>query len=847
MTRALACLLLGLGLGAAPRALAQAAASQSGAIEKIEVEGNEFISDEAFLALTDLEPGDPFDTKDLEGEWWKVWNSGLFDDVRIEQAPGPKGGHVVIFVVREKPRIDSVSYEDTKTVGKSRIEEALKENSAEITANTAYDQEKVSKTKRLLEELFASEGYPDARITVVSRHVARSRVALEFKVDPGAKIKIDEIDFVGNTVYSDGQLKQALKKTKESGLFTKLSKKSIFYRPRFQEDLQGVRDLYRSKGYIDVEIGDPVLRDAGPGKSGKEERRFVRLEVPVTEGRPYRMGKLSISGNSVFPSDDLRPLIPLAPGEVLNDSLLKLGTTRIDNRYGDRGYLYASSVPRYGKHPETGTADVDIQITEGAAYTVRRIEFDGNVRTRDDVLRREMRLSEGKLFSRRDFLISSRKIAQLGFFQIDGDPVITPVPNANQVDVTVRGKEVGRNEIQFGGGYSGVDGFFATFSFFSRNFLGRGSQFSISGQLGGRTTRYSISYVEPYFMRTKSSLGGSVFARKQQFSGFDRDGQGGSIFWSYPLSTFSYFRTTVSHERSTISGRSADIRDDQYTTYSLTPAFTFDNRDNPLRPSRGRRLNVDLEVGNSRDDKPDLPAAYRDVGDVNYFKPGLGFTQYFRTFKRQYVGIHAEGGLITPFTGGGSDPFPDDFIDVPYLPVFERYFLGGERSIRGVKTRSVGPRMAQFRPTGGVHAAASDCNADGDTMDTDIGEGAGATCLRAMDDVAIGGDAYWLVNLEYSIPFSSIFEATAFLDVGNSFGVSHINRGDVFKGVDGDTFVTTDSNPFDAKATAGVELRFHTPVLQQPLRLIYGCQVFGDFLENQGTCDFQFSIGRTFQ
>lgn len=832
-----------------------AARAQSGTIEKLEVEGNEFISDEAFVALTDLEAGDAYDEKVLQREFWKVWDSGLFDDIRIEQAEGPKGGHVVIFVVREKPRVDSVTYEETKAVNKSRIEEALKENDAQISANTTLDQEKVSKTKRLLEELFASEGYPDARVTVVQRRVARSRVALDFKIDPGAKIKIDEIDFTGNTVFSDKQLKQSLEHTKESSLFTKLGNKSIFYRPRFQEDLKGVADLYRSKGYIDVEVGDPVLRDAGPGKSGKEERRFVRLEVPVKEGRQYRMGKLTISGNSVFSAEDLRPLIPLAPGEVLNDALVKLGLTRIDNRYGDNGYLYASSAPRYEPDPAQGVAAVDIQITEGAAYTVRRIEFDGNVRTRDEVLRREMRLSEGKLFSRRDFMISSRKVAQLGFFELDGDPVLTPVEGTNEVDMKVRGTEVGRNEIQFGGGYSGVDGFFATFSFSSRNFLGRGAAFSVSGQIGGETTRYAMSYVEPYFLRSKSSLGGSVFARNQNFDGFDREGVGGSIFWSYPTSTFSYFHATGTYENSKITGRDTGEPDDEYTTFSVTPSFTFDNRDNPMRPSRGRRFNIDLEAGASRDDNPDYIAPYADVADTTYLKPGAGITQYFRTHKRQYFGMHAEAGFIAPMSGDSTDPYPEDNIDAPFLPVFERFFLGGERSIRSVETRSVGPRLHQYR----AHVLPTDCNGDGDyftdptnPVEFDPGEGGGQYCpgfndKDMIDDLAIGGDAYWLFNVEYSVPFSSIFEATAFLDIGNSFGVSHVDLRDLISRQDGDRIQISDSDAFDAKATAGLEFRFHTPVLQQPLRLIYGCKVFGDFTDDQSTCSFMFSIGRTFQ
>ena len=827
-----------------------AGAADADAIEKIEVEGNEFMSDEAVVALSDLQPGDKFEKDALQREFMKVWNSGLFEDLRIEEAPGTAGGHVVIFVVREKPRIESVTFEKVKALGQDKIDEVLEKNDAAITANSTFDQERVSKAKRITEEMLASEGYPDARVTVVQRRVARSRVSLEFKMDPGAKVKIQEIDFVGNRVLSDRELKDALQNTKEKGLFTMLSNKTVFYLPRFQEDLQGVRDAYRAKGYLDVEVGDPVLRDARPGKSGKEEVKLVRVEVPVTEGEVYRLSNLTISANKVFTTEELRPLIPLAPGEVLNDSLLKLGLQRIDNRYGDSGYLYATSAPRYTKDAASRTAAVDVQISEGDPYTVRRIEFDGNTRTKDEVLRREMRLTEGELFSRRDYAISTRKIAQLGFWELDGEPTITPVTTPegeHQVDVVVHGNEVGRNEIQFGGGYSGVDGFFATFSFSSRDFLGRGAQFSVSGQLGGETTRYAIAYVEPYIGNTKGSLGGSIFSRNQDYDSFDRDGKGATVFWSYPTSTFSFVRTSAAWENSKIVGTDPGVQDDEFTTFRIVPSFTFDNRDNPYRPTRGMRFNAGIDLGAAKDEDPNYPAPYAQ-GNVNFIKPEIGFTQFWRAHKKQYFGIHAEGGFVSPVGGGGAqDPLTSDQIDTPFLPVFERYFLGGERSIRAVQTRSVGPFLQQYRGIGGIHLAPVDCNGDGDTADVELGESAGAECKGLVEDIEIGGDAYWLLNMEYSIPFSQMFEVTGFLDMGNSFGVNHIDLRSLVEERNGDTFVITDSDPFDIKATAGVEFRFHTPVLQQPLRLIYGCQVMGDFNEDDNTCSFSFSIGRTFQ
>ena len=307
-------------------------------------------------------------------------------------------------------------------------------------------------------------------------------------------------------------------------------------------------------------------------------------------------------------------------------------------------------------------------------------------------------------------------------------------------------------------------------------------------------------------------------------------------------------RATAAWENSKILGNSSGVEDDEYNTFRVVPSFTFDNRNNPYRPTRGLRFNAAIDLAASKDENPNYDEARFDQGMVEFVKPEIGYTQYWRGHKRHYIGVHAEGGLVTPVSGSGADdPVVDDNIDTPFLPVFERYFLGGEHSVRAVETRSIGPKLAQYRATGGFHVVPVDCNGDGDTADVEFGENSGGTCLVLQNDVEIGGDAYWLMNFEYSVPFSEMFELTAFVDVGNSFGVNHLDVFSLIDELDGDKIVISDSDMFDAKATAGIEVRFHTPVLQQPLRLIYGCKVFGDFNDDAGTCSFSFSIGRTFQ
>jgi outer membrane protein assembly factor BamA len=388
---------------------------------------------------------------------------------------------------------------------------------------------------------------------------------------------------------------------------------------------------------------------------------------------------------------------------VYNDSIVKLATKRIEDDYGERGYFYVSLDPRLAKHDDL--ADLTLEITEDRKYYVDRIEFSGNNSTRDQVLRREMRLQEQQLFNVKQMRLGIRKIAQLGYWQVGSDPVVSPEQDTGKVRIEVQGVEASRNEIQVGGGVSGIDGGFFQGSYSTRNFLGRGEIFSAFLQTGQRGSRYALNFTEPWFLGRPWALGFSLFKRQQNYSGFRREGQGGAINIGRLLGTFSRFDVAYGLEDITYVPTAAGFGlPSTARTSSILSVYTFDTRNNFFRPTHGIRLQSSVEY-----------AGGFLGGDNNFVKFRQDGTLYMRGFaRRHYAALNASYGYVEPFG------------DSAFVPQYERYYLGGERSLRMFRTRSVGPVRSdedvnengfidtpEDRNPNGIKDACEDLNGDG--------------------------------------------------------------------------------------------------------------------------------------
>jgi len=563
-------------------------------------------------------------------------------------------------------------------------------------------------------------------------------------------------------------------------------------------------------------------------KAEKADRKWVYLTVRVKEGAQYLLGEISSTGNTVFSDKEVRERIPLAKGAILNRSLLDTGVDILRASYGEKGYIYAS-VGRSLEKKEGNIADVTLEIREDRPYYVDRIEFEGNTTTRDEVLRREVRLNEGDLLDKRKLNLSVYKINQLGFIAPLEEPAIEPIPGTDRARIRIRTEEKGRNEIQVGGGFSGQEGFFFAGSYSTRNFLGRGETVSLSLQVGGSMNLYALSFAEPYFLGKPTTLGFNVFRREVEYARDEtREGSGGSVLLGRQFRDFGSAQVVYSFEKVRYTDPALNVSGQEYSyttdtrVGSLTPSIAYNRVNNPFRPSRGHAALVSLMVAGS----------YLG-GDNSFYKPYSRATQYVPLTRRTFLGLHEEAAVIIPY--GSETLYSGQILGVPR---FERFYMGGDYlGPRGFETRSISPLRYVSSDGTAIARSVSDIityagrDVFGQKIEKSCREEFDFTpedgrCSNGLSQVFIGGRAYFLTQFEYAIEAGGPFVLAFFIDVGNALA---------------------EDDPFGlsgARVSAGVEARVFVPVFQAPLRFIYAQAVRKASYDK--TTGFQFSIGSSF-
>lgn len=880
-------------------------------IERIDVIGNRRLTTDAFIFASGLKVGDAYDVENVRKAFRRLWDKGLFDDLKVEQTDGERGA-IITFTVVERPLLVSVDYDKVKALTQSNIEDAFKQRGLDLTIGKPVSQKNLWKAAGFIKDLLGTKGYLDPTVTFKTDTISSSSVAVHFSIRQGPRTRIKKIDFVGNEVFSDHKLRGSLKQTRESSLINHISGKDLWRPALYDQDIQKVLELYRAYGFLDVEVKPPVVELLDPKKRKEAEaaaaekseaelererkkaekeaakaaekeakeaakaaekeakkkkrppkpgappptvkeksvKRSVYLTVKVKEGPQYKLGTMDVKGNTVFTAPQVLARIPLASGMILNDSALQAGLDRLRAEYGTRGYIYATATKSVVRH-ENNVADVTIEIDEDQAYVVDRIEFEGNTVTRDSVLRREMRVNEGDILSKDRLDVSNYKIQQLGFIKPDPDPAIEPLIDTNLADVKLKLEEQGRNEIQVGGGYSGTDGFFFQGSYSTRNFLGRGEVLSAYAEIGGRRNLYSISFTEPWFMGRPYLVGFSIFKRNEDFAqNQSRQGSGGTIQVGRQLGNFSQVRAIYAFEKvdyaaSTVSQNfgsgavspvSAVNIATTTTIASITPSISYDRVNNPFRPTAGRNVFIASQV-----------AGQVLGGDNSFWKPQIRYTEYIPFVRRTYFGVHLEGGYIVPFGDGVTQG-----SQIENVPVFERYFIGGEFiGPRIFETRSISPIAFISRNGSEITGNRRDiigfkgtnifgdpilvkCDPRFDIVNTGRRDSLGRpievpgpsdqVCNIVQDRV--GGNRYALAQLEFAVPIASPFTLAFFLDAGNAWAES-------------------EELSFDrVRVSGGIEARLFLPVFQAPVRFIFGKSIRSQPLDT--TNSFQFSIGTSF-
>lgn len=847
-----------------PAAGGSTKAPANAVIEDIIITGNRRIPKDTLRARVLSRKGDPFDLDALRRDYMALWNTNLLDDVKLTSEDGTKGV-IVTFTVKERPLIRRINYEGNKSVSQSDILDRYKERKVGLSVESQFDPTKIKRAEQVLKDLLAEKGRQFAKVTHEVKQVPPSSVEITFNIDEGPKVKVGKIEFDGNTIFSDGKLVRAMKNERPKGIppFFYLFH-ATYDKGRMADDLERVRMVYQDQGYAKIIVEEPKteLEDTHgfflpiPKLTPKAGKR-INVLIPIEEGAQYRLGQLTISGNKLFADDQLKSVIGLKSGDIFSVGKIRKAFENIRKAYGERGYINESSIPDQTFDDEKKTVDFAIKFEEGKQFFVRRIEFTGNTTTRDKVIRREMMLDESDVYNTRLWEMSLLRINQLGYFEpvkAGKDDDVKLNERDGQVDLMLKLKERGKQSIGLTGGASGVAGSFLGLTYQTNNFLGLGETLTVQIEGGTRQKNFLFGFTEPYLRDRPLTTGFTIYKRSFRYDqaretalafglpstsllgdvsnlqSFTQNSSGFTVFASYPLRPFTRAGLTFGMENSSIDNLNSAAQQyfsllvfnsslggpsalNNIRAHKIIPSYSFSTVDHPFTPRTGKSLFVSLELQGG-------PLG----GNVNTYRPVVDF-KYFRPVAKQrhVVGFHVLASYISGYgsTTIANPSNPGKTITTQLVaPPYERFYTGGEDSIRGFDIRAVSP-IALVPNT--ISFAEPLKDAGGNPLLTADGrQQFNFQSFQTARLIQPGGDTLLVGNAEYRIPIFGPVTLAAFVDAGSSFILKSsqltLSQPDIL----GDTKVPIlKGTNYKLHTSLGLELQVVLPVVNAPFRIYY--------------------------
>lgn len=837
-------------------------------IEAIEFRGSRRVPQDTLKALIFTKRGDKYDEEALHRDFMALWNTGRFDDIRLEKEAGTTGW-IIRFVLTERRVVRSIKYEGNKSVSVSEILDRFKDRRVGLSVESQYDSNKVQRAVVVLKEFLAERGRQFATVEPQVRQIPPSSLEIVFKVDEGPKVKVGNITIEGNQVFSDLVVRRAMKNLRPIGIPHSVLLENIFAKTydisKLEEDKERVRDFYQQHGYFFARAGDQTvtLRDTGGGKFRfppfffNHTGKAADITLPVDEGRKYQLGKVNFQGVKFFRTPELfmRPLFQMGEGDVFSTAKLRKGFENLRKLYGEFGFIDFVVDPDIQPIPNTDKIDLTLNFEEGKQFFVRRIDFQGNVTTRDKVIRRELLLDEGDMFNTKLWEISILRLNQLGYFEVLKENEAADIKRdtkTNTVDITLKVKERGKNSVQLSGGVSGIAGSFVSFGYSTNNFLGLGETLSLSSQLGDRMRDVTFGFTEPYLFDRPIQTGFTVFTQRFNFDqarevsllsgrnliplyeslgkdnllNYVSNGRGFTVFASYPLRrSFARIGLTYGYSTSTIQPLSTGSQ--QYFEYinfqgvggpnslqgiktsNVIPSYVYNTVDHPITPTRGKRLSATFTIAGSV-----------LGGNVNMFEPMVDAAYFRKGFKQGHViGVHALGRFITGYSG-------------KLAPPFNRFYMGGENDIRGFEIWGISP--IAYVPS---QATVNVLNDDGSARMQKVIVNGQEQFAPVTQNIPIyqmifpGGDTQGVTNFEYRIPIVGPVNLAFFFDAGidrisqpsqlrlNQTRVDELNGIFPQAAFTGRALIAPGTQKM--RTSTGIELQVMMPVVNAPFRLYW--------------------------
>ena len=862
----------------------QTQAQPAQTIDQIRVIGNRRIPKETILARLFTHVGDVYDPVSIERDFNSLWNTGYFDNLRIEREDTEKGVILNIFVV-EKPNIREINYKGLNSVTVSDVLDRFKKEHVGLSVESQFDETKIKRAETVLKEMLAEHGHQFATIKTEVKTIPPASVQVNFNIKEGPVVKVGTIKFTGNTHVSALYLRRSMKNLKPIGIPYSIIFEDLFPQTfdasKLEEDTERVRQAYRDKGYANAAVEEPrtqIRDEGGLNYFTFRPRKGKRIDIllPIEEGGRYRLGTITFSGNKAVTNPRaLRGTFPIKDGDWFNATDIGKGLDNLKKAYGALGYINFGAIPHLTYDDQKKTVSMNIDIDEGKQFYVSRIEFQGNTVTRDRVIRRELLLDEGSVYNSQLWEYSLLRLNQLEYFEplkVDQDSEAHQDPDNGTVDLLLKVKEKGKNSIGLNGGISGLQGAFLGVNYQTNNFLGLGETLSLQGNLGSLSRQFTFGFTQPYVHNRPINLGFQIFNQKQDYNAaknyqttagasanlsaaeksltqnYNQASDGITFSVNYPLRRHAFQRVgfTYSLTRSTITAFSTASQTFFDTiafrsgiqgsnplagivNSQVSLSYMYDTVSNPMRPRTGKQFTAIFQTSGL-------------WGDVRYISPLVAYKTYIpmhylrpSSLGHNVLAIRAQLGYVA---GYGGDVAPPN----------NRFYTGGENDIRGFDIRGATPygyvpSRINFQLT----------NPDGSCVPRDPTNPEDNQCIQVPLPVygiaSIGGDTSLTTNLEYRIPVVGPFTFSLFDDFGIDAATSHnqlkqspegfasltaplygcpvFNNGACEGGISGtDVGFQRDIKPvsgtnFVPRMSLGPEVGAIMPVINAPVRIYY--------------------------
>jgi outer membrane protein insertion porin family len=738
------------------------------------IKGNRRIEAAVILNAVKIKSGDSLDIERVDSDIRAIYKLGYFNDVKAETVKTEKGVDL-IFTVMEKPTVREVRIEGNKEITTDKIREAFS-----LKSGSVFSAKEQANGIKKVKKLYMDEGYYLADVSVAAEKQTNADMRILLKITEGKKILIKKIRFEGNRAFTERKLKGTME-TGEKWFMSWLTSGGTYKEDVLRNDIALISDLYFNNGYVNVKIGEPKVELL-------EDKSGLLVTIGITEGDQFKVGAIDYKGDILQNKEALAAKVKLKTGEVFSRMVLRNDIISLTDLYADQGYAYANISPLSNVDTASKTISITFEFEKGEKVTIDRINISGNTKSRDKVVRREMKLVEGDLYGATPLKQSKQNLMNTGFFE-EANISTAKGSVANTMNVNVEVKEKPTGTFSIGAGYSSLDGIIGQGSVQQANFLGLGLKANLAASLGGKSQTYNIGLTDPHFLDSLWTIGADVYRTERTFIDFTRRVTGGDVKAGYPLSDTINTLMVYRYEDKKIYDESQTMKDNiarglliqpdlTSTTSSVSMSINRNSTDYRLDPTTGMMNSLSLE--------------FAGLGGSTRFLRSIGSSTLFVPFKWGTVlSFHGEIGNIQ---GLGKT-----------LPIDEKFYLGGINTVRGYAGRTISPYIS-------------------DPTQTNYSNG---TFSNDVSHVYLGGDSEAILNAEYVFPLlkDAGLKGVAFFDIGNA----------------ADGF----SNVFShMQSSYGLGIRWFSPI--GPLRLEYGIPVNPRSGIDKSSGKIEFSIGSFF-